>query len=132
MKSILKGLFLYEGDHGAWPLTDLYETDEYLIFEVDAPGLEPEKLSVKIYENFLVIEGQRQEEEADTQCMNYICMERGASRFKRLFKIPVQVNVMDGEAFYEQGVLTIKLPKLKGKIIEIEIKRKQRITEDMV
>jgi HSP20 family protein len=124
MKSILKGLFLYECDHGDWPLTDLYETDEYLIFEVDVPGIEPENLSVKIYENFLVIEGQRQEEDSDAQGINYICMERGASRFKRLFKIPVSVNVMDGEAFYEMGVLTVRIPKLKGKLIEIEVKRK--------
>ncbi len=123
MKSVLKGLFFYQVEPCSWPLIDLYETDESLVFEADLPGIDPENVSVKVYEDLLIIEGMRAEASCETK-LKYLCMERDTKGFRRMLKIPVPVNIPAGEASYENGVMTVKFPKLKGKIIKIKVERK--------
>lgn len=125
MKSVLKGLFFYEAETCRGPLIDLYETGDDLVFEVDLPGIEPENVSIKVYENLLIIEGVRDIDEKSTQGeTKYLCMERGAKDFRRVVKIPIGVNTVAGDAVYNNGVMTITFPKLKGKVITIQIERK--------
>ncbi len=123
MKSVLKGLFFYQVEPCAWPLIDLYETDESLVFEADLPGIDPEHVSVKVYEDLLIIEGMRAEPGSEAK-LKYLCMERDIKGFRRMLKIPVPVNISAGEAVYANGVMTIKFPKLKGKIVKIKVERK--------
>lgn len=125
MKNVLKGLFYYEAETCIWPLIDIYETKDNLIFEVDLPGIDPANLSVRVYEDLLIIEGIRDEDndESISEECKYLCMERGLKEFRRVMKIPIHVNTVAGNAFYSNGVVTIKFPKLKGKLIKIKIER---------
>lgn len=125
MKSVLKGLFFYEAETCGGPLMDIYETGDDLIFEVDLPGIDPANVSIKVYENLLIIEGERDvEEKSASGEIKYLCVERGAKDFRRVLKIPINVNTVAGDAVYENGVMTIKFPKLKGRLIKINIDRK--------
>ena len=125
MKSILKGLFFYEAETCGEPLIDLYETDDDLVFEVDLPGIEPANVSIKVYEDLLIIEGARDiDEKSASGDTRYLCMERGAKDFRRVVKIPINVNTVAGDTIYENGVMTIKFPKLKGKLIRINIEKR--------
>jgi HSP20 family protein len=123
MKSVLKGLFFYQVEPCAWPLVDLFETGDYLVFEADMPGINPEDVSVRVYEDLLIVEGMRNEAGGESK-LRYLCMERDMKGFRRVLKIPVPVNIMAGEASYTNGVMTVKFPKLKGKLINIKIERK--------
>lgn len=122
MKNDLKGLFFYEIDSCGWLLADLYETDDEIVFEVDLPGMEPDNISVRSCEDLLVIEGVRSETYDETR-IKYLCMERGAKDFRRVFNIPVSVNNLGGKATYSKGVVTIRFEKLKGKLADIKVER---------
>lgn len=126
MKSVLKGLFFYEVGTCEGPLIDLYETDDDLVFEVDMPGIDPADVSIRVYEDLLIIEGVRDKgnDESVLSELKYLCMERGIKNFRRVLKIPVHVNTMTGNAFYANGVMTVRFPKLKGKLIKIKIEKK--------
>jgi HSP20 family protein len=125
MKSALKGVFFYETETCEGLLTDVYETDDHLVFEIDLPGANIGDISVKVYEDLLIIEGIREDDVVDgLPEMKYLCMERGRKDFRRIVKIPVYVNTMEGRAFYEHGVMTVSFPKLKDRLINIEIQKK--------
>ncbi len=121
MKNVLKGLFYYEAETCTGPLIDIYETADDLVFEVDLPGIDLTNLSVMVYEDLLIIEGMMTD--TDDELQKYLCMERGTKEFRRVMKIPIHVNTVAGDAFYSNGVVTVKFPKLKGKLIKIKIEK---------
>jgi HSP20 family protein len=125
MKNVLKGLFYYEAETCTGPLIDIYETADDLVFEVDLPGIDPTNLSVRVYEDLLIIEGMMTDTDDELQSggLRYLCMERGIKEFRRVLKIPINVNTVAGDALYSNGVMTVRFPKLKGKLIKIKIER---------
>jgi len=125
MKTILTSLFLYEVDTCAEPLIDFYETDDFLVFEADVPGIEPSNVSIRVYEDLLVIQGVRtiEDDEASIRGTRFLCMERNLKSFRRMVRIPIPVNTTAGKAVYNNGVVTIRFPKLKGKLIRISVER---------
>lgn len=122
MKSILRGAYLYKIETYNELLMDYYETDDHLVFEIDLPGIDPEDVSVGVYEDLLIVEGFRRND-FEGENLKFICMERSKNNFKRIVKIPIPVDVTSGEATYKNGVVTIKFPKLKGKLLRINLKR---------
>ncbi|MCX7913956.1 MAG: Hsp20/alpha crystallin family protein [Thermodesulfovibrionales bacterium] len=121
-----RSLFLYEVKAYKEPLIDLYETDEELIFKIDLPGIDVDNISIKVYEDLLIIEGLwlAQNVESPTKIHTFLCVERNIKTARRVIKIPIPVNTVAGKAFYENGVVTIKFPKLKDKLIKIKIEQK--------
>lgn len=127
MKKVLSGLFFYEACSCSGPLIDLYETGDDLVCEVDLPGADLSRISIKIYEDLLLIEGSglpEGDEEMFPGGCKYLCMERSPKGFKRVVKLPVLVNTLAATAWYDRGVLTVKFPKLKGKFIRVAIEKK--------
>lgn len=126
MRSILKGVFFYDVASCVRPPADVFETEDSLTYELDLPGIDPSRVSVRVYEDLLIVEGacRGTSEECRTETVTFLCMERGPTRFRRLLKIPVQVNTQAGSAEYCSGVLTITFPKLKGKLIRLKIERR--------
>lgn len=120
-----RSLFFYEVKAYKEPLIDLYETEEELIFKIDLPGIDIENISLKIYEDLLIIEGlwiAQNKESTDTR-HTYLCIERNIKTARRVIRIPIPVNTVAGKAYYENGVVTIKFPKLKDKLIRIKIEQ---------
>ncbi|MBF0327780.1 MAG: Hsp20/alpha crystallin family protein [Nitrospirae bacterium] len=121
MNNLLKGMFFYESS-SEWPLIDLYETEEDLVFEIDLPGINPDDLSIRTYEDLLVIEGIRTEDINESP-IKYLCMERRVKNFRRVINMPLTVNTMGGKAAYNHGVLVVRFPKLKGRVTEVKIEK---------
>lgn len=105
------------------PLVDIYETGDSLVVEADLPGIEPERLVIKVYEDLVILEGVRtSQDRAVTQGgSRYLCMERYCRSFRRMIRLPISVNTMAGKARYRNGVLTLTFPKLKGRVIRIAV-----------
>lgn len=124
MRNVLKGLFFFEIEASTGPLIDIYETSKDLVFEVDLPGVDISDISIKVYEDLLIIEREKNINNLGVpDDSKYLCMERCNKGFRRVLKIPIAVNTTSGEAFYNNGVLTIIFPKLKGRLININIKK---------
>lgn len=97
---------------GAWvPAIDVYETsDKDVVVKVDLPAMKREDIKVTFENNVLSIEGERQFV-SDVSREQYHRLERGSGAFRRSFTLPATVDAARVEATYQDGVLTVKLPR---------------------
>lgn len=103
---------------------DIYETDEDIKIRATVPNVDPDDLDITITGEQLVIRGEtKREQEIEEE--NYICRERFRGAFSRTLPLPTDVVAEDAEAEFENGVLTLTLPKaeeVKPKAIEVKAK----------
>ncbi|HEU5367879.1 MAG TPA: Hsp20/alpha crystallin family protein [Ktedonobacterales bacterium] len=92
------------------PAVDIQEQDDTFIVRASLPGVGPEDVRVEAHGNQVTLNGQvRQEQE--TERGNYIVRERRVGQFHRSFTLPTDVNPDQAEATFENGILTLRLPK---------------------
>ena len=107
---------------------DLYENDDAFVVEVDLPGINPDDVDIAIERNILTIKSKTEHttengDEAKENGHNYHIRERYYSSFQRSFTLPTYVDAEATEANYENGTLTITLPKAaEAKPRHIEVK----------
>ncbi len=104
------------------PAVDIYETDADIIVKAEVPGMDQKHIDLSLENNVLTLKGNRQfDKEAKDE--NYHRIERAYGGFSRSFSIPAVVDEAMIRADYNEGVLTIVLPKTqkaKPKQIKIE------------
>jgi HSP20 family protein len=95
---------------GVYPLVNLSEDQDHIFVRAELPGVNPEDLDITIKEQHLVIRGERKipPEEKD---VNYHRRERESGFFRRVLRLPAQVDPNKVEAACKDGVLTITLAK---------------------
>jgi HSP20 family protein len=104
---------------------DIKETDKDYHVEADVPGYKKEEISVGVENNILTISGKR-ESQSKQESEGYILRERqyASSRFSRSINLSEDIDVNKISASCEDGVLHLKIPKLKekqNKKIEIKV-----------
>jgi len=92
---------------------DLYEKDEALVLKASLPGLKPEDVDVSISGDTVTIKGESKAEEEISR-ENYHCRERRYGVFTRSLTLPVPVDADKTEAIFENGVLTLTIPKAEA------------------
>lgn len=103
---------------------DVYQTPGDLVVKSTIAGIKPEDVDISINNDMLTIRGKREMKEqiADD---DYLYRECYWGSFSRSIILPVEVLPEKIEAFLENGVLTIILPKAKSnKQISIKVKEK--------
>jgi HSP20 family protein len=103
---------------------DMYETKDEVVVKAAMPGIKPEQTEVTITGNTLTIRGEAKEEK-EVKEENYICRERRMGTFSRSIALPDGLKADKAEATFENGVLTLKIPKAeeaKPKTIKIKAK----------
>ena len=101
---------------------DVYETDEHLMVKASMPGVKPEDVDVSITGDTLTIKGEVKVEEEERK-PNYCRQERRFGTFQRALTLPTQVEGEKTEAVFENGVLTLNIPKaeaVKPKTIKVK------------
>jgi len=99
------------GHHESWqPCTDISETDEAYVVEVDLPGMTMHDISVRLEDTTVAIAGQRQRAHAGS-VKHHARVERPCGTFQRAFTLPTAVQRDAVQATYANGVLTITIPK---------------------
>jgi HSP20 family protein len=109
---------------GMWtPAVNITETKEELLLTAEVPGMTEENIGVEIENNVLSISGEKTDVHTDgDEERRYHLWERNYGAFRRAFTLPTSVKVDDVTANFENGILTIRLPKVpeaKGRRIEI-------------
>lgn len=95
----------------AWaPAVDIYETENELVIKADLPDINEKDLDVRVENNMLSIGGERKFEQKVKED-NYLRIERTYGSFSRSFSLPTTVNTESIQAEYNNGVLTVQLPK---------------------
>lgn len=95
---------------GAFAQTDLSEKDDEYELQVDLPGLDKDDVAVDYANGILRISGERTDAHED-QRRGYYISERSYGSFERSFRVPENVQTDGIEARFDNGVLTVKLPK---------------------
>lgn len=92
------------------PRTDLLETNDTFRIRLDVPGVSKEDISINLQNNTLTVSGERPSEPAGEDA-EYVRVERAFGTFHRTFTLPDAVDADNIEATYDNGVLTITVPK---------------------
>ena len=106
------------------PPTDVYETETSFVVRVEVAGMRQSDFSINIEKNYLVISGVRADLPACTcagtsERRAYHQMEIRFGEFSTAIELPSEVGVEKAEAEYEDGFLTVVLPKKKPADINI-------------
>lgn len=97
------------------PDLDVEDTKDAYLIRLDLPGIDKDKINVKVQNNVLTISGERKSEKEETQeDGNFYRMERSFGSFMKSFPIPSDADANAMIAENKNGVLTIRLPKIKG------------------
>ena len=108
----------------AWaPAVDIYETEHELVVKADLPDVKPENLDIRVENNILTIRGERKFEKKVEE-NNYLRVERSYGSFARSFSLANTVNSEAIKADYQNGVLTLTIPKreeAKPKQIKVNV-----------
>ena len=105
-----------------FPPVDVYEDDKNLVVKVELSGFEPKDIDVSIDGDVLRISGKKEVKREDKNKKYYISEIHDRS-FSRTISLPVEINQKDIKAEFENGVLTLTLPKVnKPKALKIPIK----------
>ena len=92
------------------PAVDIYETENELVVKADLPDVDPQNLDIRVENNILTIRGERKFESKVNED-NYLRIERAYGSFSRSFSLANSVNSDAIKADYQNGVLTLSLPK---------------------
>jgi HSP20 family protein len=94
------------------PAMDVYtEDDKQLVAEVHLPGFSPDDVEIRIQDNVLEIQGERQErvEDEDKRQRNYV-VHQSVERFFRRIVLPNAADADNVEADFENGTLRVVVP----------------------
>lgn len=94
------------------PNTDLAEADDAYTVKVDLPGMDKDNISVSVEGRTLTISGERKETVQQTDEDGQVLrQERSLGKFTRAMTLPGPVLADKVEADYDNGVLTVRIPK---------------------
>jgi len=105
------------------PALDLYEDKDNVFVKVELAGLKKEDIDVSLEDGVLTISGERKSEVKSEDAETHRS-ERFVGRFNRTVTLPSEVKADEVKAVYQDGTLTITLPKVeaaKPKQIEVKI-----------
>jgi HSP20 family protein len=110
------------------PAVDVREDENEIHVATELPGLAPEDVHVTVEKGVLTITGEKKQEmQEGKEEGNYHLFERRFGRFERSFTLPRTVNADQVKARFEQGVLTITLPKAESaKPRKVQIEANER------
>lgn len=114
------------GGAGPWtPNVDIAETQDELVLTADVPGVDLKDIDIQFENGTLTIKGERKLDTTQTE-EGYHRRERTFGSFVRCFALPDSVDPEKVKAAYDNGVLTIRMPKkelAKPRAIKIEATR---------
>ena len=125
MENLLDFAFRGETNENPWmPRMNAAETDASFEVTVELPGLKPEDVTVELEDGQLSISGEI-EHETKTEGKSFHRLERRSGKFRRILAVPETVDAEQIDADFENGVLTVLLPKaekVKAKRIDVKTK----------
>jgi len=110
----------------AWsvPAIDMYQTDDEIVVKAALPGIKADEVQINITGEVLTLKGEMKHEEEKKEKAWHMREQRWGS-FERSVVLPTDVVADKTKAEFENGILTITLPKaeeVKPKVINIKAK----------
>ncbi len=100
------------------PSVNVSENSDAYVIEMAIPGKKKEDFEIELQNNLLVI-GSLKKEESSSQETNFYRKEYSYESFRRTFSLDQEKSDLDNlEAFYNDGILKIVIPKLENAKLE--------------
>ena len=94
------------------PAVDVRETPAGFVVSAELPGMTSDQVEVNVENGVLSISGEKKDKrEEGGEGENYHLVERRYGRFQRNFSLPRSVDPSSVDARFENGILTVNLPK---------------------
>ncbi|MBI4301999.1 MAG: Hsp20/alpha crystallin family protein [Chloroflexi bacterium] len=113
----------WDGGMTGVPL-DMYQTADDVVVKAALPGVRPEDVDISIMGDTLTIRGETNAQE-EVKREDYLYQEHRYGAFSRTVNLPGALNTDKAEAIFENGVLTLTIPKAeeaKPKSIKVQVK----------
>ena len=101
-----------QGDVGAFvnASMNVSETDKEIRITAELPGVTEQDIDVSLDDDVLTIRGEKKFERKDDK-ENFHFVERSYGTFQRSLRLPFSIDPEQVQASFENGVLTVTLPK---------------------
>jgi HSP20 family protein len=103
------------------PKVDIYENEKDYEVHVVVPGMKKDDFKIDLNDNYLTISGERKLSK-ETNEKTFHSIESQYGTFTRSFSLPDNVDANKINAKYENGILTITIPKDEKKVLKTSIK----------
>ncbi len=115
-------------DSGRWGRryvpVDIYTTDENVVILAALPGLRPEDVDITFEGNTVTLRGEFAQPTEEN--INWHLQERYYGPFERTITLNIPVDMDHAEAFFENGLLKLIIPKaeeIRPKKIKVHVKK---------
>jgi len=103
------------GEREGWAIPlDIVEEAGNILVHASIPGVKPEDIDVSIEDNLLTIKAETKMEQERKE-EGFLMRERRSGIFHRSLRLTDSVDAGNAKTFYENGVLTVTLPKAESK-----------------
>lgn len=112
------------GAYAPYPPVTVAESVDFISVSAELPGVPAGDLDLSVEGNTLMMRGEKKEEK-HSDAKDRFWVERAYGSFARRIQLPAAVDAARAQATLENGVLSLKLPKLhpdKSKAIKIVAK----------
>jgi HSP20 family protein len=112
-----------ESTSGWVPALDVFEDEDRITVQVELAGMKKEDFDISLQDDMLTISGERKSESEKREGESFRS-ERSFGAFSRSITLPSPVKAEEVKATYEDGVLTVTLPKAeeaKPKKIQVNL-----------
>jgi HSP20 family protein len=112
-----------ESTSGWVPALDVFEDEDKITVQVELAGMKKEDFDISLQDDMLTISGERKSESEKREGESFRS-ERSFGAFSRSITLPSPVKAEEVKATYEDGVLTVTLPKAeeaKPKKIQVNL-----------
>lgn len=90
---------------------DVHEDENQYTVSTELPGVKPENINVRQEGEYLLIDAEILEHTTEHEGKRSLVKERRYGRFTRRLRLPQNIDFQNADANYEDGVLTLTLPK---------------------
>lgn len=106
------------------PAVDMYQTNDEIVIKATLPGIKADDVQISVTGEVLTLKGEVKREE-ETKEKTYHIREQRWGVFERTIMLPTDVVADKAKADFEDGILTISLPKaeqVRPKTITVKAK----------
>ncbi len=112
------------GSNWTSPAIDLYQTNDAVVVKAALPGIQADEVQINVSGDVLTIKGETKQEE-EKKDKSWHIREHRWGAFERSVTLPIGVLSDRAKADFENGILTITLPKaeeVRPKTITVKAK----------
>jgi HSP20 family protein len=93
---------------------DVREDSDAFVVTAAVPGLPAEDLAIEVLGDVVTIQAEVNAPEGEGHDGNWLMRERVYGKFRRVLRVPAEIDSDKVEATLENGLLTLRLPKAES------------------